>query len=250
VSGYGNDPANWRVSPTGLSPGRANSGNLPPNVWAGDDRSEFIGHPAALTCAISDDAWPGSVLSAAWEKLSGPAPVTFTGPTAQDTTALFTAAGQYVLRLTANDGTLTASDTVTVNVIDHPFDLWQASVFTPAELSDQTISGHAADPDQDGRVNLTEYLFASAPKLPDSAAVTVEIVNACLQIRWQQRPQTPDLVITAERADRLDGPWFTTPELFDRTETNLGAMTEITVRERLPITTRSQGFLRLRLRSR
>ena len=57
-------------------------------------------------------------MTAAWSKVSGPGTVTFTDATAASTTATFSAAGSYVLRLTGNDGALTASDDVTVTVSD------------------------------------------------------------------------------------------------------------------------------------
>jgi hypothetical protein len=250
LQAFSNDSGNWRASPTGSSPGRPNSGNQPPAVFAGADRTEFAGHAALLTCAIAHDAWPGSVFSNTWEQVSGPLPATFSGPSATETTALFPVPGQYVLRLTASDGTFSVSDTVTINVLIPPFDLWKTGQFTALERADETISGPSADPDHDGRLNMAEYLFVSPPKIPDHANIIPEIVAGRLQIRWIQRPQASDLVATPERADRAEGPWFASPELFERSENISGAGTEITVRDRLPVTGRSQGFLRLRLRLR
>jgi hypothetical protein len=51
-----------------------------------------------------------------WTKASGPGTVTFGTPSAVDTTATFSAAGIYVLRMTGSDGALTSSDDVTVTV--------------------------------------------------------------------------------------------------------------------------------------
>ena len=51
-----------------------------------------------------------------WSKVSGPGTVTFGNPNAVDTTASFSAAGTYVLRLTANDSLLSSSDDITVTV--------------------------------------------------------------------------------------------------------------------------------------
>jgi hypothetical protein len=48
--------------------------------------------------------------------VSGPGTATFADPNAVDTTASFSAAGTYVLRLTASDSLLSASDDVTVTV--------------------------------------------------------------------------------------------------------------------------------------
>lgn len=249
---FGNEPKNWRASPTGFSPGRPNSGNQTPAVFAGADRTEFVGHPASLDCAISHDQWPNSIFSDSWEQVSGPMPATLTGPSARETTALFPVPGQYVLRLTANDGSFSASDTVTINVLPPSFDLWKIGVFPVAERSDETISGPLADPDRDGRLNVAEYLLASSPKIPNPGNLAPEIINGHLQIRWVQRVQSqiPDMTVIPERGDLLEGPWFSSPELFERTESNLGGFTEITLRDRLPISNRPQSFLRLRLRLR
>jgi hypothetical protein len=43
------------------------------------------------------------------------------------------------------------------------FSDWQASYFTPAELSDATVSGPEADPDGDSRANLLEYALGLDP---------------------------------------------------------------------------------------
>ena len=48
--------------------------------------------------------------------MSGPGTVTFTNPAALNTTATFSAAGTYVLRLTASDSLLTSTDDVTIVV--------------------------------------------------------------------------------------------------------------------------------------
>jgi uncharacterized protein len=52
----------------------------------------------------------------AWTKVSGPGSVTFADPAAAVTTATFSAPGDYVLRLTADDGTARADSTLAVKV--------------------------------------------------------------------------------------------------------------------------------------
>src|SRR4030095_15557096 len=60
----------------------------------------------------------GSTLTTSWTSLSGPGTVTFTNPNVTVTTATFSATGTYVLRLTANDSALSASDDITITVND------------------------------------------------------------------------------------------------------------------------------------
>jgi len=59
-------------------------------------------------------------LTTTWSQLSGPGVTSFANANAVDTTATFSAAGTYVLQLTASDGQLSANDTVQVTVAAAP----------------------------------------------------------------------------------------------------------------------------------
>src|SRR5262245_33469618 len=59
---------------------------------------------------------PGPPPTAAWSKVSGPGDVTFADPSAVVTTATFSQAGEYVLGVTADNGTAKATSTLTVKV--------------------------------------------------------------------------------------------------------------------------------------
>ncbi len=89
--------------------------NQTPIVTAGPDRVIDFGGTATLSGAATDDG-PFGVL---WTLVSGPGVVNFASATSAATTATFTEAGTYVLRLTADDGAKSAFDdmTVTVNLI-------------------------------------------------------------------------------------------------------------------------------------
>ena len=89
--------------------------NSAPAVDAGPDRVVALPAAAALDGTVSDDGRPAPVTST-WSQVSGPGAVTFADPTTEDTVASFAAAGSYSLRLSASDGELSASDTVTVLV--------------------------------------------------------------------------------------------------------------------------------------
>nr|ART36397.1 C664 [uncultured bacterium] len=93
--------------------------NRPPIVDAGGDQSITLPtNQVSLNGTASDDGLPqGSVLQLSWTKVSGPGVVVFSDPTKAISTATFTAAGEYVLKLTASDGQLSASDTLTVTVV-------------------------------------------------------------------------------------------------------------------------------------
>lgn len=95
--------------------------NQAPIVDAGPSRAVTLPQSASLDGTVSDDGLPaGNTLVTAWSRVSGPGTVTFGAVGAVDTTASFSAAGTYVLRLTANDGALVTTDDVTVTVTSAP----------------------------------------------------------------------------------------------------------------------------------
>jgi RHS repeat-associated protein len=94
-----------------------NPANEAPSVNAGADQTVTLPGSAQLGGTITDDGLPaGSATTSAWSVISGPAAVTFADPAAASTTATFTAAGEYVLRLTATDSQRSASDDVVITV--------------------------------------------------------------------------------------------------------------------------------------
>lgn len=94
--------------------------NQTPQVTAGGNQTVVLPDSASLAGVVSDDGLPaGGTLTVGWSVVGGPGTVTFASATSAETTASFSAAGTYVLRLTANDGELSASDDVTVTVIEN-----------------------------------------------------------------------------------------------------------------------------------
>jgi hypothetical protein len=94
-------------------------GNQAPVVSAGADQTITLPANANLAGSASDDG-PAELLTTTWSKLSGPGTVTFGDANALSTTASFSAAGSYALRLTASDGALTSADDVLVTVNAEP----------------------------------------------------------------------------------------------------------------------------------
>ena len=97
--------------------------NLPPAVSAGVDQAKtWPTNTASLDGTVTDDGLPSPPASTTktWSKQSGAGTVTFANASAEDTTATFSTAGTYVLRLTASDSVLSAYDemSATVNPAD------------------------------------------------------------------------------------------------------------------------------------
>ena len=93
--------------------------NQAPQVNAGSDQTITLPASANLDGTVTDDGLPTppGAVTTTWSKVSGPGTVTFGNASAVDTTASFSAAGSYVLRLTANDSALQATDDVNVTVL-------------------------------------------------------------------------------------------------------------------------------------
>jgi hypothetical protein len=94
-----------------------NPPNQAPVVHAGSPQTITLPNIASLNGSVTDDGLPaGGTLTRTWSKFSGPGTVSFTNPNANATTATFSATGEYVLRLSASDGDLTAFADVTITV--------------------------------------------------------------------------------------------------------------------------------------
>ena len=91
--------------------------NTAPVVSAGGDQTVFLPGLATLNGSVTDDGLPGSgALSVSWTQVNGPGNVTFNNPASAITTASFSAAGNYVVRLTASDTQLTTSNQASLSI--------------------------------------------------------------------------------------------------------------------------------------
>src|SRR5262249_40948356 len=91
--------------------------NTAPSVNAGFDQTITLPASANLDGTVTDDGKPTPpALTTTWSKVSGRGTVTFQNANAVDTQASFSAAGTYVLQLSASDGQLSASDPVQITV--------------------------------------------------------------------------------------------------------------------------------------
>lgn len=107
-----------------LHKGRAwsfNTFNVGPSVNAGADQYIWLGHlgdpstaTVVLNATVSDDGLP-QPLTYLWEQISGPT-VELSPNNTEDITVVFTEAGDYTFRLTADDGAESNSDSVRVFV--------------------------------------------------------------------------------------------------------------------------------------
>jgi PKD repeat protein len=107
----------WSAPSTVTITVKAGVTNKAPTVSAGSAQTITLPATASITGTATDDGLPvGSTLTTTWSKSSGSGTVTFGNASALATTASFSTAGSYVLRLTASDGALSSSATVTITV--------------------------------------------------------------------------------------------------------------------------------------
>ena len=104
----------WRVEDSGQSP------NFAPSVTAGIDRTVVLPGRTFLSGKARDDGKPRQALTQKWSKKSGPGEVTFSQPDAAVSDASFSATGDYLLQLTADDGAQQAVATVQVKAVAAP----------------------------------------------------------------------------------------------------------------------------------
>lgn len=174
-------------------------GNVAPIVAAGDDATVTRPQPIALDGSVEDD----TAATAEWVKFSGPGTVTFADDTAAQTTASFSAAGTYVLRLIGNDGQAKTFDDVIVTANNSPPDQWKIANFG-IDAENPAIAGDFADPDHDGMVNLLEYAFALEP-LTSSPAPAMALSANEITLTYRRNLLATDLdYLVQEASDFTD----------------------------------------------
>ena len=141
------------------------AGNQPPSVDAGSDQAISLPATASLQGTVSDDGLPaGGGLSVAWSQDSGPGIATFTPPDSVTSTATFSAPGTYVVRLSATDSQLSASDTLTMIV--------SAPTSPTLSIADVTLA--------EGQEEATAVVVSVTLSSPSAIPVTVRYATADL----------------------------------------------------------------------
>ena len=224
------------------------SANVAPNVSAGTDATITLAAPvAAVNGTVSDDALPAPpAVSTSWTTVSGPGPVVFGNAALVDTTASFSALGDYVLRLIATDGEVKTFDDVTITVQPAPIDQWRTAQFG-ANAGVPGIAGDLADPDGDGIANLIEYALGLDPLAPGIAGEVVDVEaigeSRYLRLTASKNPGATDVTFAVEVNAGLEaGGWTTSGTTI---ETNTG--TTLRVRDNTEITATPQRSIRLKI---
>jgi hypothetical protein len=147
--------------------------NTAPTVSAGAAQTITLPNPAALAGTASDDGLPSSTLTTAWSTVSGPGTVTFSNASALSTTASFSAAGSYLVRLTASDGALKTTSDVTISVNSAPVVVTPPPVVVPPAAGADVVF-----PANSGVVNVKDYGARGDGSTDDTAAIKIAMKTA------------------------------------------------------------------------
>jgi RHS repeat-associated protein len=129
--------------------------NQAPHVDAGSDQTITLPATAAFNGTVTDDGLPNppAAVTTTWSKVSGPGTVNFTNVNSLVTSASFSQTGVYVLRLTANDGALGASDDVQITVNaganQAPVTQNDSAATTPGFAVQSNVLANDSDPEGD-----------------------------------------------------------------------------------------------------
>lgn len=193
--------------------------NDPPLASAGPDQEITLPAAATLTGTVSDDGCPTVAgLTAAWSQASGPGAAIFADAASAATNVSFTAPGDYLLRLTGDDGVKQAGDDVAVTVYDS-CGAWLARHFTAAELLDPQVSGFEADAEGDDVTVLLEYAFSGNPKVSDPGVLPgLDSAGDDFSIVFTRVKHATDLAYIPEVSETLaPGAWQSGPLFFTET---------------------------------
>ncbi len=135
---YNNYKSNTAIDGFGM---RLSRDNQPPTVDAGPDQTVVLPQTARLLGMVKDDGRPGSPPQITWSRVDGPADVSIQQPQAAEIEAIFSVAGTYTLRLTADDGEKRSSDDAVITVEAAPPENPQ-----PGPPAENTGTGSTASP--------------------------------------------------------------------------------------------------------
>ena len=194
-----NDGRIYEMSLPPLTPG-----NQPPMVEAGPDQTILLLPSATLQGTIWDDGVPDPpVVVTAWSQVSGPGLVTFSDPGALNTTGSFSEGGSYVLRLSADDGELLASDEVTIVVTAAGTEVTEVRIDKSSDDAEQRPAGNVSltssdlEMVDDGGIQVVGLRFNNL-QLPPAA----QIISAYLQFQADEATSVPtSLIIQAQATD-------------------------------------------------
>jgi chitodextrinase len=129
------------------------------------------------------------------------------------------------------------------------YEQWCQVYFTSAELSNPIVSGETCDPDGDGISNLMEYALGLNPRVANNQGrPAARIENGVLVLTCTRNKEAADVVLDAEAATLLAGPW--SAGLIQQVISDDGVIQTIKVIDSVAVGAAESRFLRLTLQFR
>ncbi|MCP5556202.1 MAG: PKD domain-containing protein [Verrucomicrobiaceae bacterium] len=205
--------------------------------------------PMALNGSVADDNFPTPVvLTSQWTQRSGPAPIVFGNPALAATTATLSQAGDYVLRLTADDGGAQSFKDLAFTGYTTPYEVWQGQNFALTGGVNDPEAAFLLDPDLDGQVNLLEYAFGMSPSAADSLPIEFDQatvgLDRFLRMTVPKNSAATDVTFIPEATSDLTNPAsWSSDGLIIETDSS----TQLIVRDNVPMTGGQRRFMRVRV---
>jgi len=182
--------------------------NRGPLVDAGPGGSTEPGVGFALNASVSDEGLPQvpGTVAVVWSLLNGPGSGSFSSPSATATDFTPDTEGSYVLRLTADDGSIKTFDDVAVTATtSDPFVAWMDGY--PGIPTDRR--GPLDDWIGDGIPHVIKFAFALDPTVPHGQGEVYTSASAVdrLSLTMDLAAQQASVLYQVEVADSVDGPW-------------------------------------------
>ncbi len=222
--------------------------NTAPNVNIAPPANYALS-PLTLDGTVTDDNFPAPpTVTTAWSKRSGPGTATFTNAAAIDTSVALSAAGSYVLRLQADDGSVETFRDLSVTGYLTAFDVWRGQQWAGSGGLDNVNSLPGADPDGDGLKNIFEYTVGTSPLVANPMPVVSDFATVgpdrFLRLSVSRNPSATGMQLEIQGAGGLSNPaaWSSSGLIIEA-----NTPTTLRVRDSVPVGSVPSRYLRVRV---
>lgn len=204
--------------------------------------------PLTLDGTVTDDNFPAPAnVKSHWSVRTGAGFVALGTPDLPDTSVTLAAAGNYTLRLQADDGSVQTFSDVSFTGYLNAYDAWRGQYFGGLSSLSNPKAAQDADPDADGLSNFAEFSLGTNPNAANTSPTAIDKVTIgqqqFLRMSVPRNTQASGVQYVVEGGNSLTSPDWSTTGL--TVEVNTSSL--LRVRDNVPIGSTPQRYLRLRL---